>query len=229
MPFGNPFESLPLRITGPASAGSPDDPFPLTILVPEGVPSGTTLFTQGPEAHFATLFIGKEIDSSGELPLYLQSPWAVGDEWPDATGTVAILPLSVSGCLWYPKDDSVPFFITTPSISSGIESVGLFASGNPGGISDEISVTISGAPPVPLSSSTVLLMPGVEILTSGTPLYIERGAGTIMPLSITSQIMSGVFPVSISGVNPYSSGTTLFINPPTPQSLTIFTRGFSDC
>ena len=224
MAFGNPYKTLPLFLRGPAWTV-----MPLSVETPKPTSGVMNLFTQGPEALSATLFIGKEIDSSGEFSLYLQSPWAIGDPWPTAAGTAAIHPLSVSGTLWYTEDVSVPFFVTTPSISSGIESIGLYASGDPGFSSDEISTTISGGYPASGLGEMTLFLPIEATGVSAVSLYIDKGFGAIAPLTITSQFASGVVPVSVSGAYIYNSGATLFTHSPTAQPLITFTRGFKDC
>ena len=220
MPFGNPFEFLPLTIMAPESAERP-----LTVSGPHPVSGAPTLFAAAPEAIFVPLWIGPARESTDTAPLFLQSPWAVGESWPTATGVTAIAPLAVSGSLWYTGDGSMPLFMHTGLIGSGDANTTLHVSGELGTTTTTAQLAVTAIPEIHMP----LFLPIEEVGTSGISLYINKGFGAIAPLTITSQIVSGVVPVAISGAYHYNSSTTLFIKPPTNKSFTTFTRGFDDC
>ena len=223
MPFGNPFELLPLTIIAPEPAERP-----LTVSGPHPVSGAPALFLAAPEAIFVPLWIGPARESTDTAPLFLQSPWAVGDPWPPAKGMTAIAPLHVSGSLWYTGDDrdgSMSLFMQTGLIGSGDANTTLHVSGELGTTAMTAPLAVTAIPEIHMP----LFLPIEAAGTGGIPLYINKGFGAIAPLTITSQIVSGVVPVAISGAYHYNSSTTLFIKPPTNKSFTTFTRGFDDC
>ena len=225
MAFGNPSNVIPLSIAGPEAAE-----LPLVVRGPDSASGVVSLFVAVTEAISATLFIGKEIDSNASFPLYLQSPWATGT--PVASGSVATSPLWIEGGLYYTgpdRDGSIPLSIVN-IVDSGnvIGNVSFYTVAEANFASGEITVAVSGGPPVPVSNSATLLMPVASGASVGVPLYIEKRFGAITPLTITSYIISGVLPVIVSGASGLTTATSLLIKPPMDKPLTTFTRGFSE-
>ena len=230
MPFGNPVSFTTLSIKGPEPAE-----IPLTLLGPIQATGAISLFTAGPEAISATLWIGKDIDSSGNIPLYLETPWATGTPggWTDNAGTT---PLWLSGTLSYGTNSAVALSVAAPSTGITVGNVALVMPGAEYAyVSDEATIavsgtlpTVGGGDPTGEASATTLLMPVASGASVGVPLYIDKGFGAIVPLTITSKIATGVVPISVDGASGITSTTSLLVFPPNEQTLTIFTRGFND-
>ena len=224
-------KTLGLSISGPAAAE-----LPLTVLGP--VPdSGTmNLFTQGPEANQLTLFVGKEMDASGIVPLYLTAPMATG-----AAGNILIqaeATLVVEGTSYDEANNDATLAISAPSIGSGIGTSTLFVevdAPSPDGtvpISGLMTIAVEGTNPAGVgqgqNQDTTLFIRVSEVQSGVVPLYLERPAAQSIPLSITSQISSGVLPVAISGMFTETETTTLHINAPTAKTLNTNITGYSE-
>ncbi len=222
---------LTLSIAGPEARE-----MPLSIWGPL-LPSGLIpLFTQGPEANSLTLWIGKDAHSSGTMPLYLEVPWAAGP----GSLIQGNIPLFVSSTSGAPILSEASLYISAPLIGSGIiGTVSLnvatdpIPTGYPPGVipaSGFLTIAVSGANPggvgVVHDGQTTLFIRVEETATSTIPLYIERNFAASMPLTITSQIVSGVIPIAISGAYVDTSSTSLYIQSPTPKGLTVYTKGY---
>lgn len=195
-----------------------------------------TLFTQGPEAHNLTLCIGKEIDANGNVPLYLQAPWATGS--PVHTLEQVLMPLAVSGTTHYNTNSITTLSIDGPAVGSGIGISTLFVQvDEPSAdgtvpISGQISVFMEGNNPggvgVGQSEQTTLFIRVQEVQSSGMPIYLERPIADSVPLSIRSSIASGTLPVSVSGTLNGAGSMTLHVVPPATKSLNTNIAGFSE-
>jgi hypothetical protein len=209
---------------------------PLNVATPNGDSGVTTLFTQGPEANNLTLWIGKEIDASGTFPLYIQSPWATGS--PGNTLEQALMPLAVSGNIYYGANENNTLSIAGPSVGSGIAVSTLFVQvDEPSAdgtvpISGQISVFMEGNDPggagVGQNEQTTLFIRVQEVQSSGMPIYLERPIADSVPLSIRSDIASGTLPVSVSGTLNGAGSMTLHVVPPATKSLNTNIAGFSE-
>jgi hypothetical protein len=223
-------KSLTLSIAGPEARE-----MPLSIWGPLPVSGSISLFTQGPEANSLTLSIGKDVTSSGTMPLYLEVPWAVGS--PGSTLVQEHMSLSVlSPTSGTPISTEASLYISAPLIGSGIGAATLHITQD--AITPEqyerppttpwnegyLTTAVSGLGAH--NSQTTLFIRVEETATSTTPLYIERNLAASMPLTITSQIVSGVIPVAISGAYFDTSSTSLYIQAPTGSGLTTHIRGY---
>lgn len=232
MPFGSDFTTTTLFMAGPEPAT-----MPLTVLGPIPVSGSLSLFSPGPPANSLSLWIGKDIDFSGSAPLYIQVPWATGS--PGTVLTQVQAPMSVSGTTYYSDNTTTPLSISAPLIGSGIGNIALFAATDdprlPDGkvpVSGQMTITVTGDNPGLVraikDNQTTLFIRVEEVASSGLSMYMERPTAEMVPLSITSQITSGVFPVAISGAFGDNSSATLYIEAPTTNTLTTFTRGYSE-
>ena len=233
MPFGaRRTNELTLFIAGPEARE-----MPLSIWGPLPVSGSISLFTQGPEANSLTLWIGKDVDSSGTMPLYLEAPWATGS--PGSTLVQGNMLLFVSPTSGAPILSEASLYISAPLIGSGIGTVSLNVATDPiptgyslGVIpaSGFLTIAVSGANPGGVGTvhdgQTTLFIRVEETATSTIPLYIERNFAASMPLTITSQIVSGVIPIAISGAYVDTSSTSLYIQAPTAKGLTAYTKGY---
>ena len=222
--------NLTLSIAGPEARE-----MSLSIWGPLPVSGSISLFTQGPEANSLTLWIGKDAHSSGTMPLYLEVPWAAGP----GSLIQGNIPLFVSSTSGAPILSEASLYISAPLIGSGIGTVSLnvatdpIPTGYPPGVipaSGFLTIAVSGANPGGVGTvrdgQTTLFIRVEETATSTIPLYIERNFAASMPLTITSQIVSGVIPIAISGAYVDTSSTSLYIQAPTAKGLTVYTKGY---
>lgn len=226
------WEDLTLSIAGPEAKE-----MPLSVWGPLLASGSISLFTQGPEANSLTLFIGKDADSSGIMPLYLEVPWATGG--PGSTLIQGDMPLFVSSTSGAPISAEASLYISAPLIGSGIGTMPLnvatdsIPTGYPLGVipaSGYLTIAVSGADPggvgVAHASQTTLFIRVQETPTSTIPLYMERNLAASIPLSIKSQRPSGVMSVAISGAYFQTLSTSLYIQSPTTKGLTTHTFGY---
>lgn len=229
MAFGQTNNVVPLFLQGPVGTG-----VPLTVVAPQPSSGVSTLFTQGPEANNVTLFIGKEIDASGIASLYLEAPFASG-----AAGAALeqkLTTLSVLGDLFFEKNQEATLSIAGPSIGSGVGTSTLFVEVDPpsaDGIESAFNLAtifVSGTDPAGVGEGrnevTTLFIRFEENQSGVMPLLIERAAPDFIPLSIATQISSGVIPLAVSGLLSEQGTTTLHITPPSTKTLTTVVRGF---
>ena len=226
MAFGLKTSTTTLSIAGPETAT-----VPLTMLGPIPVSGSLSLFTQGPEANSLSLWIGKDVNSSESAPLYIQTPWATGS--PGSVLTQLEAPLSTSGTTYYNYNTIIPLSISAPSVGSGIGNITLLAATDdpslPGGevpVSGQMTIVVSGEGAASQDKNTTLFIRVEDVSTSGISMYIERATAEMIPLSITSKVASGVFPVAISGAFIGTSSTSLYMQSPTAKALTTFMRGY---
>lgn len=216
--------------------GGVGDEMPLNVAGPNPASGVVTLFTQGPEANNLTLWIGKEIDASGNVPLYLEAPWATGN--PGHTLEQALMPLAVSGTTHYNTNSITTLSIDGPAVGSGIGISTLFVQVDEPSAdgtvptSGQISVFMEGNDPgrvgVGQNEQTTLFIRVQEVQSSGMPIYLERPIADSIPLSIRSDIASGVMPVSVSGTLNGAGSMTLHVVPPATKSLNTNIAGFSE-
>ena len=215
MVFGIKSKALTLSLAGP-----PAKEMPLLMRGPQAETGSPTLFTQGPEANALTLWMGKDIDSSGNFPLYLQTPFA---ETPAGSTLFSDdTTLSVSGMVEANTNNSTnPFtlYVSSPSIGSGVIYAPLTvatdpipAGTTPGYFpgSGQLAVSVSSAGWAADAGQAPLFM---KIQPSGTrtaPLFMERNTPGATTLNIKSQSPSGLIPVAISGAYMGNSSMTLF-------------------
>ena len=224
--------NLTLSIAGPEARE-----MSLSIWGPLPVSGSISLFTQGPEANSLTLWIGKDAHSSGTMPLYLEAPLSSGS--PGSTLVQGNMLLFVSSTSGAPILSEASLYISAPLIGSGIGTVSLnvatdpIPTGYPPGVipaSGFLTIAVSGANPGGVGTvrdgQTTLFIRVEETATSTIPLYIERNFAASMPLTITSQIVSGVIPIAISGAYVDTSSTSLYIQAPTAKGLTVYTKGY---
>jgi hypothetical protein len=209
---------------------------PLNVAGPKPASGVATLFTQGPEANNLNLWIGKEIDASGNVSLYLEAPWATGN--PGHTLEQALMPLAVFGTTHYNTNSTTTFSIAGPSVGSGVGISTLFVQvDEPSAdgtvpISGQITVFMEGNDPggvgVGRNEQTTLFIRVQEVQSSGMPIYLERPVADSIPLSIRSTIASGTLPVSVSGTLNATGSMTLHIVPPATKSLNTNITGYSE-
>jgi len=232
MAFGKTNNVVPLFLQGRGTTNE----MPLNVAGPNPASGAVTLFTQGPEANNLTLWIGKEIDASGTFPLYIQSPWATGS--PGHTLEQALMPLAVSGNIYYGANENNTLSIAGPPTGSSIAVSTLFVQvDEPSAdgtvpISGQISVFMEGNNPggvgVGHNEQTTLFIRVEEVQSSGMPIYLERPIADSVPLSISSTIASGTLPVSVSGTLNGTGSMTLHVVPPATKSLNTNIAGFSE-
>jgi len=217
-------EDLTLSIAGPEAKE-----MPLSVWGPLLASGSISLFIPGPEANSLTLFMGKDVDSSGIMPLYLEVPWATGS--PGSTLIQGDIPLFVSSTSGAPISAEASLYISAPLIGSGIGTVPLNVTADPiPPASGYLTIAVSGANPggvgVAHASQTTLFIRVQETPTSTMPLYMERNLAASIPLSIHSQRPSGVMSVAISGAYFQTLSTSLYIQSPTAKGLTTHTFGY---
>jgi len=229
MAFGKTNNVVPLFLQGPVGTG-----VPLSVAGPISTSGVATLFTQGPDANELTLFIGKEIDASGIVPLYIQSPFATGA--PGTTLEQNLTSLSVLGTSFDEENRVGTLSISAPSIGSGVKVSTLFVQVDAPSadgtvpVSGLMTISVQGNNPAAVgeghNKDTTLFIRVQEVQNSGMPIYIEKPTVGTIPLTITSQISSGVLPVAISGMFTQTGITTLHISPPATSFLNTTIRGF---
>ena len=232
MAFGKTNNVVPLFLQGRGTTNE----MPLNVAGPKS-PSGViTLSMAGPPANNLTLWIGKEIDASGTFPIYIQSRWATGS--PGHTLEQALMPLAVSGNIYYGANENNTLSIAGPPTGSSIAVSTLFVQvDEPSAdgtvpISGQISVFMEGNNPggvgVGHNEQTTLFIRVEEVQSSGMPIYLERPIADSVPLSISSTIASGTLPVSVSGTLNGAGSMTLHVVPPATKSLNTNIAGFSE-
>lgn len=229
MAFGITNNVTPLFLQGPVGTG-----VPLSVAGPISTSGVATLFTQGPEANDLTLWIGKDIDASGAASLYIQSPFATGVA--GSTLQQALTSLVVLGTSFDEQNKAGTLSISAPSIGSGVKVSTLFvqvdAPSADGTVpcSGLMTISVEGNNPAAVgegrNKDTTLFIRVEEVQNSGMPIYIERPTVGTIPLTITSQISSGVLPVAISGMFTETGTATLHISPPATSFLNTTIRGF---
>ena len=229
MAFGTNNNVMPLFLQGPVGNG-----VPLSTAGPIQTSGVATLFTQGPEANDLTLWIGKDINGSGTAPLYIQSPFSTGT--PGTTLEQNLTSLVLSGTSFDEENKVGTLSISAPSIGSGVKVSTLFvqvdAPSADGTVpcSGLMTISVEGNNPAGVgeghNKDTTLFIRVEEVQNSGMPIYIERAAAGTIPLTITSQISSGVLPVAISGMFTEAGTATLHISPPATSFLNTTIRGF---
>lgn len=231
MPFGgiSSISYLGLSISGPEAKD-----MPLTVIGPMPVSGAMSLFTQGPEANNLTLWIGREVDASGTIPLFLTAPMSSGS--PGTTLAQGETTLSVLGTSYDEINENTSLSISAPSIGSGIGISTLFVEVDAPSadgtvpVSGQMAISLEGNNPADVrqykSDQTTLFIRVEEVQTSGMVLYLERPTVQSVPLSITSQISSGVLPVSISGVVSETSTATLYVDTPILKTMNTNISGY---
>ena len=185
------------------------------------------------------LFIGKDVDSSGNMSLFLQSPINTGD--PSAVLYQDITPLTLVGTTFNTSDGfgSADLFLSTVSIASGIGTAPLTLVTDPspalnlnGSISSsgDMTLVVDAANPsgirVKSENQTSLFIKTHSSGNRAMTLYVDFPYGQVMPLSIKNKSPSGVLDVSISGAYFANDSTTLNIHAPFTDTMTLVSRGF---
>lgn len=233
MVFGTKSNTLTLSIAGPAAKE-----MPLLMQGPQPETSAATLFTQGPEANSLTLHVGKVIDSSNNLELYLQASFSDPGTAPGATLFSDDTTLSISGMVETNINNSTsPFTLhmSSPSMGSGVIYAPLTvatdpipADTTPGYFpgSGQLAVSVSGAGWTPDAGQVPLFVKIQPEQNTTAPLFMERNTPADMTLSIKNQNPIGVIPVAISGAYMSNSSMTLFTRRAPSGVLTTFVMGY---
>ena len=229
MAFGRTNNVAPLFLQGPAGTVAP-----LSVAGPIQTSGVATLFTQGPEANALTLWIGKDIDASGVAPLYVESPLSTGTA--GSTLEQSLTSLVLSGTSFDEENKLGTLSISAPSIGSGVKVSTLFVQVDAPSadgtvpVSGLMTISVQGNNPAEVAQGynkdTTLFIRVEEVQNSGMPIYIERPTVGTIPLTIKSQISSGVLPVAISGMFTQTGVTTLHVSPPATKFLNTTIRGF---
>ena len=178
------------------------------------------------------LWIGKDIDSSGHAPLFIQPAYVTPGGW---TLNTQDAKLFMSGS-FNPNgvvNSGAPLYINGPD-----EWIVDYASGAPLYITTDIPATgatgnwvyNSGATLVLVEdgnqSAVELVIEGAIASTGSMPLYIERAWANALPLVVKNQNPTGVFPMSVSGAFVSTGDINLVIAPPVASGITMYTRGY---
>lgn len=204
-------------------------------VVGSGAKRGTELFLAAPlefPGKTMPLWIGKDIDSSGHAPLFIQPAYVTPGGW---TLNTQDAKLFMSGSL-NPNgvvNSGAPLYINGPD-----EWIVDYASGAPLYITTDIPATgatgnwvyNSGATLVLVEdgnqSAVELVIEGAIASTGSMPLYIERAWANALPLVVKNQNPTGVFPMSVSGAFVSTGDINLVIAPPVASGITMYTRGY---
>jgi len=194
----------------------------------------SAMFTQGPAASDLTLFIGKEVEASGVLSLYLQAPFSVGN--PDAGLEQTQAPLAISSTMHSNTYFTTTLAIDAPNIGSGIGEATLFvrvdepSADGTVPVSGLMAMVVGGNNPAgvrqELSEETTLFIRVQETQTSGMTIYLERPLANSLPLNVINRTANGILPVSVSGTFNAAGLATLHIVPPQSKSLNTNIAGY---
>ena len=185
----------------------------------------------------APLFIGLDIDSDQQAPLFIRSlSGGEGEGGSSVYGDVTSF--IVSGGLDYNKTGLSPLFMKSPSTGDTISSFDAFLKvdepviGVGGGVltSGNSSLYIDGNNDAGIyyqnRSNAPLYLRALPIETQTAPLYIDRPDTDIIPLYINSAYESGNINVYISGNYTYNDNIGLFIKSPESNDFKFFLRGY---
>lgn len=203
-------------------------------VVGSGIKKGTELFVSAPKEFpsDATLWIGRDIDNSGLVPLFINPQYVTPGGWTlsqkdatlNTTGSIrpngfpsGVTPLYIIGPDEWVRNagTGIPLYITTDIpesgnsgywIGSGNATLAMVDDGNSGGIPLAIEAIIQN--------------------TGSIPLYIERAWANGITLNVRNQSPSGIIPLSMSGAFVEVGDLTLAISPPEASGISIFTRGY---